>query len=92
MTFLFSNFQFALFQFFKFGLNFVGSCSQNAIRQPTAYENAVVHFENFIVFNLSLIIKEKSYLIFNETCLRNDLLPVYTNIYIYMDIYIYNNI
>ena len=29
------------------------------------------------------IIKEKSHLIFNETCLRNDLLPVCTNIYIY---------
>ena len=30
------------------------------------------------------IIKEKSHLIFNETYLRNDLLPVYTNIYIYI--------
>ena len=29
-------------------------------------------------------IKEKSHLVFNETCLNNNLLPVYTNIYIYI--------
>ena len=32
--------------------------------------------------------KAKSHLVFNETCLNNNLLPVCTNIYIYIYIYI----
>ena len=35
------------------------------------------------------LLEIKLHRLFNETCLNNDLLPIYTNIYIYIYIYIY---
>ena len=34
-------------------------------------------------------LKAKIHLVFNETCLNNNLLPVYTNMYIYIYLYHY---
>ena len=47
------------------------------------FENIKLKFRELEKYKIKNL-RDKSHLIFNETCLNNDRLPVHTNIYIYI--------
>ena len=64
------------------------STIETNVHKVSSLVSVVVQLKQLVLVLLKLVSLDKSHRTFNETCLNNDLLPTYTDIYIHVFFYL----